>query len=169
MGMLSTAVPHNYNQLIHNLQPRSDDVVKQNSGRTSSRDEEVVPSNTVQRAGNTNTVGSPIYSHHNHILQKKSNDAASGKSDCTSSKDEVKEDNSHRFGLRGLGDVLNGRNSNVTTLAVGADLETLSVYDNMYSTQNFPWSARIPNPPPQYNLPRCYLGHQVPRLNVSFI
>lgn len=116
----------------------------------------------MQTVGSINTAGSHHYNQPIHTLQPKSDDKVGGSS---SSKDEVEAD-SYRFGLRGLADVLNGSDSNVNVLAVGRDKETFDLYDNMYCTHNFPWSARVPNPPPQYKLPSCYL-HRAPRLNVS--
>ncbi|XP_059078065.1 probable NOT transcription complex subunit VIP2 [Cryptomeria japonica] len=105
----------------------------------------------------TNTVGS--HNQFNHNLQPKS-----VVGEMSERKEEDVEAASYGFGLMGLRDVINGTDSNVTTLAMGRDKDTLNSYDNLYCSHNFPWSARIPNPQPQYKLPSCYL-RQVPKLH----
>ncbi|GLJ31436.1 hypothetical protein SUGI_0630860 [Cryptomeria japonica] len=109
----------------------------------------------------TNTVGS--HNQFNHNLQPKS-----VVGEMSERKEEDVEAASYGFGLMGLRDVINGTDSNVTTLAMGRDKDTLNSYDNLYCSHNFPWSARIPNPQPQYKLPSCYL-RQVPKLHPSYI
>ena len=156
-------VPKNTMQRIGNTVGSNPYIQSIDKSGRNNRGKEVVPNNTVHRMGNKNKTIQ--HNHPNHIWQPKSDDPIVQKSQCTSNKDKVDTD-SYRFGLRALADVLNGTDTNVNALAVGRDKEILESYDNMYCTHNFPWSARIPNPPPQYKLPSCYLS-EVPRLNVS--